>query len=78
MRLIHAPDGTVDRYERSLWLTMPFDMAISLVAIVASPFRLAAAQLFVASSVDGQVFTAGAGAGQAYVAGAVEGQADAQ
>lgn len=26
MRLVAAPDGTVDRIDRALWLTLPFDL----------------------------------------------------
>lgn len=26
MRLVKAPDGTVNNFERALWLTMPFDL----------------------------------------------------
>lgn len=33
MRLVHAPDGSVDRYERALWLTIPFDLAFALPAV---------------------------------------------
>lgn len=27
MRLVAAPDATVNRYDRAIWLTMPFDLA---------------------------------------------------
>ena len=37
MRLVHAPDGSIDRYDRALWLTVPFDMAFEPPAVTASP-----------------------------------------
>jgi len=37
MRLMHAPDGTVNRFDRALWLTLPFDMAMAGPATVAGP-----------------------------------------
>lgn len=27
MRLVAAPDGTVDRYDRAIWLSLPFDVS---------------------------------------------------
>lgn len=35
MRLVHAPDGSVDRYDRALWLTIPFDLAFAAPAVTA-------------------------------------------
>ena len=41
MRLVHAPDGTVDAYERALWLTMPFDIAFAQTNQASAEFTLA-------------------------------------
>ena len=40
MRLVHAPDGTVDAYERALWLTIPFDLAFAVTSQVSAEFTL--------------------------------------
>ena len=34
MRIVAAPDGVVTRIDRALWMTMPFDRAISLDLLI--------------------------------------------
>ena len=34
MRIVAAPDGVVNRIDRALWMTMPFDRAISLDLLI--------------------------------------------
>jgi hypothetical protein len=31
MKLFHAPDGVVDRYDRCVWLTDPFDLKFVVI-----------------------------------------------
>lgn len=38
MRLVATPDGSVDRFDRALWLTLPFD--ITWFAIVTPTCRI--------------------------------------
>lgn len=59
------------------WL-LNLDFAGSIETPTPSPFRLVAAQAFVAGTVEGQVFVAGPMVAQAFVGGIVEGQTSAQ
>lgn len=62
MRLVHAPDGTVDRYDRAVWLTLPFDLAFTSV-LVTGPFHVEAAQVLVPGAWRGEVLMPGAKTG---------------
>jgi hypothetical protein len=35
VKLTGAPDGTVDRLDRALWLTLPFDIAWYIISVPA-------------------------------------------
>ncbi len=43
MRLFGIVDGTVDRFDRAGWLTMPFDIAFA--PLVTGPFTVVASQV---------------------------------
>jgi hypothetical protein len=72
MRLVHAPDGTVDRYDRAVWLTLPFDLAFTSV-LVTGPFHVEAAQILVPGARRGEVLMPGARRGEVLMPGAQTG-----
>jgi hypothetical protein len=37
MKLVATPDNTVDRHDRAIWLTIPFDLAWLVATPVATP-----------------------------------------
>lgn len=46
-------------------------ISVDLTGIVAGPYRIAAAQVYVPGAAEGETFTAGGVSGQGYVAGGV-------
>jgi hypothetical protein len=56
MRLVAAPDGAVDRYDRAIWLTLPFDLLWTSIDYRAC-LTLTDALAFTLTTTDAATFT---------------------
>ena len=75
MRLFGKVDGSVDRYDRAEWLSMPFDLAWAN-AVVAGPYYIGAAQTFTPGATASEVYEAGAAKAEVFTAGAIKAEAN--
>ena len=72
MRLIASPDGTVDRYDRALWLTPPFDRAFA--ELVIGVFTLVTGEVYLDGPALADIYLDGTLAGEAYSDGVITGE----
>ena len=70
MRLVHAPDNSVDHHDRALWLTIPFDLEI----VSLGTFALAGGEVYFNGVIAGGQYVDGTAQGQTYVNGVVAGE----
>jgi len=69
MRLVASPDSVVDRFDRALWLTPPFDLAFLLSA--PGTWHLAASQVYVSGATEADAYVPGSTKAEINIAGAI-------
>ena len=70
MRLFGIVSGAIDRRDRAMWLTAPFDRLWRLEN-TPHDWRVAAGQAPSATALAGFAFSSGASAAQSYTSGAI-------